>query len=162
MPSSSAAERELLRHALATIAYRASRAVLDAPASYSTLALSPTTRTPAQIVAHMGDLMDWALSMARDAEAWRTAAPSPWDAEIDRLFSTLERFDAYLATDAPLGCPPTKLLQGPIADALTHVGQLTMLRRVSGAPVRGEHYGAADIHVGRVGRHRDPPRVAID
>lgn len=160
--ASTVGERHLLRHALATIAYRASRVVPDAPRAYPDLRLSPSTRSPREIVAHIGDLMDWALTLAVGAQAWRTATPRPWDEEVDRMFAAIERLDTYLASDAPLGSPADRLLQGPIADALTHVGQLAMLRRVAGAPVRAEHYGEADISVGRVGREQPAARIQID
>jgi hypothetical protein len=161
-PTSSADERRLLRHALATIAYRASRVILDPPVGYARLQIDPTSRTPAQILAHIGDLMEWALSVARGAEKYRVSVPLAWDAEVDRCFAAIGALDAYLASDAPLAWPPERLLQAPIADALTHVGQLAMLRRAAGAPIRGEHYGMAKIEVGRVGHDQAPPRVALD
>jgi hypothetical protein len=156
------AERHLLRHALATIAYRACRVIVDPPTSYATLQIGPGSRTPEQILAHMGDLMDWALSLARGAETWHSSTPLPWEGEVDRFFAAMGRLDAYLASDAALGLPPERLLQAPIADTLTHVGQLAMLRRVAGRPVRGEHYGHARIEVGHVGRDQPPPRTTID
>jgi len=111
-----------------------------------------------QIVAHMGDLFDWALSIARGAQAWTDSSPLEWDAEVQRFFDALGRFDAYLASDAPLGAPPEQLFQGPIADALTHTGQLTMLRRLGNATMRSENYFRADIVVGRVGLEQTVPR----
>jgi hypothetical protein len=81
---------------------------------------------------------------------------------VQRFFDGLGRLDAYLASDAPLGAPPEKLFQGPLADALTHVGQLAMLRRVAGAAVKGENYFKADIAVGRVGADQPPPRREFD
>jgi hypothetical protein len=110
----------------------------------------------------MGDLMDWALSAARGKEEWHPAAPLAWEAEVDRFFAALGRLDAYLATDAPLGWPAQRLLQAPIADALTHIGQLAMLRRLAGVPVRGEYYSKAKIEVGRVGRDQAPARAQFD
>ena len=160
--TSTVGERHLLRHALATVAYRASRVVLDPPAGYADLSVGPTTRTPRQIVAHIGDLMDWALSHARGAHEWHMSTPLAWNDEVTRMFGAIERLDAYLATDAPLGWPVDHLMQAPIADALTHVGQLAMLRRLAGSPVHGEHYGDADITVGRVGRDQPAPRMVID
>jgi hypothetical protein len=158
----SPAERHLLRHALATIAYRTTRAIEDPPATYASIQIGPTSRTPVEVLAHMSDLMDWALSLACGAEKWHSSTPLPWDAEVDRFFAAVGRLDAYFASDAPLEWPPDRLLQAPIADTLTHVGQLAMLRRVAGRPVRGEHYGAASIEVGRVGRDQHPARVTID
>jgi hypothetical protein len=151
-------KRELLRHTLATVAYRGGKALRGAPESFATFKTSGSSRTPAEIVAHLGDLFDWALSIAKGAQTWRDSSPLPWDQEVERLFAALQRFDAYLASDAPLAESEEHLFQGPIADALTHVGQLTMLRRIEGAPIRSENYFKADIAVGRVGAQQSPPR----
>jgi hypothetical protein len=109
------------------------------------------TRTPVRILAHMGDLLDWALYLARGEQNWHDSMPLPWDREVARFFAALQTFDAYLASDEPLGGSAEQLFQGPIADALTHTGQLTMLRRIAGAPVRGENYARATITAGTVG-----------
>jgi hypothetical protein len=151
-------KRELLRHALATIAYRGGKAVRGAPESFATFKVHPAARTPAEIVAHAGDLFDWALSLAKGAQAWRDSPPLPWERETERFFASLGALDAYLASDAVLSETPERLFQGPIADALTHVGQLTLLRRAADAPIRSENYHKADITVGRVGADQVPPR----
>lgn len=151
-------KRELLRHALATIAYRGGKAVRGAPESFATFKVYATSRTPAEILAHVGDLFDWALSLARGTQTWHDSKPLAWDGETARFFETLGRLDAYLASDEPLGESPERLFQGPIADALTHVGQLTMLRRLEGTPMRSENYHRADIMAGRVGPEQTAPR----
>jgi hypothetical protein len=151
-------KRELLRHALATIAYRGGKAVRSAPESFAAFKAHPASRTPSEILAHVGDLFDWALSLARGTQTWKDSAPAAWDQEIDRFFAALGRFDAYLAAEEPLGESAERLFQGPIADALTHVGQLTMLRRLHGAPIRSENYHKADIAAGRVGPDQAAPR----
>jgi hypothetical protein len=153
-----AARRELLRHALATLAYRGGKAVRGAPDSFGAFHLAATSRTPVQILAHVGDLLDWALSLARGQESWRDSPPLAWPDEVSRFFDGLARLDAQLAAQDPAGASIEQLLQGPIADALTHVGQLTLLRRLAGAPVRGENYLRADIAAGRVGLDQTPPR----
>lgn len=122
-----------------------------APAHFAEFHASEKTRTPSQLVAHIGDLLDWALSIAQGKQEWHDSPLVAWDAGVQRFHTALEAFDAYLATDQPLHVPAEKLFQGPIADALTHVGQLTMLRRLAGAPIRGENYFKADIAAGRVG-----------
>lgn len=147
---------------MATVAYRASRVVLDPPAGYADFHAGSTTRTPREIVAHIGDLMDWALAHVQGAHAWRMSTPLAWADEVSRMFAAIERLDAYLASNAPLGWSADQLLQAPLADALTHVGQLAMLRRLAGAPVRGEHYSEADIVVGRVRLDQPAARMAID
>ena len=151
-------KRELLRHALATIAYRGGKAVRGAPESFATFQIHAASRTPAEILAHVGDLFDWALSLAKGAQAWHDSTPLAWNKETARFFESLGRFDAYLASSEPLGESAERLFQGPIADALTHVGQLTMLRRVEGTPMRSENYHRADIAVGRVGPDQTAPR----
>ena len=81
-----------------------------------------------------------------------TSAPLPWEEEIERFFSAVKDFDSYLASDATLVCPVEKLVQGPVGDALTHVGQIVMLRRMAGKPVRAEGYFTAEIVAGEVNR----------
>lgn len=152
----------MLRHTVATLAYRGGKALRAAPDGFSEFRISETARTSGQILAHMGDLLDWALSLAAGKQAWHTSAPLSWDGGVARFFTALEAFDAYLASDAALHAPPEKLFQGPIADALTHVGQIATRRRLAGAPVRGENYFLADITTGRVGSEQAAPRREFD
>ena len=152
----------MLRHTLATLAYRGAKAVRGANDSFASFKASETTRTPAQILAHIGDLLDWALSIAKGSETWNNAEPLPWSEEVERFHAALERFDNYLASDAGLNATCERLFQGPIADALTHVGQLTMLRRIAGAPVRGENYSRAKIAAGRVGADQETAKREFD
>jgi hypothetical protein len=153
---------DLLRHTVATLAYRAGKAVRGAPPDFAEFCAAPTSRTPGQILAHMGDLFDWALSIANGKEEWRNSSPLPWEQESARFFAALEAFDRRVALGEPLGAPEGKLFQGPVADALTHVGQLGMLRRLSGNPMRGENYFKADIAAGRVGAEQATPRREFD
>jgi hypothetical protein len=154
--------RELLRHTLATLAYRGGKTIRGTPAGFSELRAKDGSRTAGQILAHIGDLLDWALSIANGKEAWHDSAPQAWQSDVARFFSGLEKLDARLASDAPLGGTAEQLFQGPIADALTHVGQIAMLRRLAGSPVRGENYMRADIVAGRVGPEQTPPRREFD
>jgi hypothetical protein len=151
-------DRDWLRHSLATLAYRAAKAVRGAPPGFAELRLDePTAMTPGRIVAHMGDLMEWGLSMARGRQTWHDSAPGTWEADVGRFFAAVAAFDAYLASGEPLRAEAARLFQGPIADALTHVGQLATRRRLAGAPVRGENYFVANIEIGRVGLDQAPP-----
>lgn len=150
--------RFLLRHTVATLAYRGGKAVRDAPANFASYRSAESSRTPAQILAHVGDLMDWGLAMAEGRKEWHDSTPLEWGAECERFFTALKKFDDYLASEKPLRVSAEKLFQGPIADALTHVGQIAMLRRMSGAPIKGENYFVAEITVGRVGADQAPPR----
>ena len=144
-------KRVLLRHTVATVAYRGGKAVRGAPATFAAYSPDGSPRTAARILAHIGDLFDWALSQAKGAEAWTDSTALDWDREVERFFGTLQRFDEFLASDAPLAASSERLFQGAIADALTHVGQLAMMRRLAGAKMKGENYSRADIVVGRVG-----------
>ncbi len=162
MRSDSDLKRELLRHALATLAYRGGKAVRNAPANFAEYSCNATSRTPGQILAHIGDLLDWGLSIARGKQTWRDSGVQNWNQDVERFFSGLKAFDDFLASDHPLDAAPEKLLQGPIADALTHVGQIAMLRRMAGAPVKGESYFAAEITTGCVGREQTAPKREFD
>jgi len=154
--------RQFLRHAVATLAYRGGKVLRDAPASFPSLRIGEKTRTPSEILAHIGDLLDWALSIAKGEQRWNNSTPQTWEHEVSRFFDALALLDALLGSQEPLACPPEKLFQGPIADALTHVGQIALLRRLDGSPVRGENYYRADIVVGRVGREQTAPRREFD
>ncbi len=148
---------EFLRHTLSALGYRAAKAVRDAGEDFGLFRVRSGTRTPVEILAHMGDLMDWALSIARGAEAWRDSSPLPWEQEKARFFAALQAFDDFLAAAPAVSAPPEKLFQGPVADALTHTGQLTMLRRLADSPVRGDNYFRARIELGRAGERQAPP-----
>jgi hypothetical protein len=156
------ASRALLRHTVATLAYRGGKALRGAPASFADFQAGQKTRTPVQILAHVGDLFDWALSLAKGEHAWKDSTPLPWDQETARFFATLGRFDAFLASVEPLATSPERLFQGPIADALTHIGQITILRRLAGVPIKGENYFKAEIERGRTGGDQAAPRFEFE
>ena len=151
-------KRELLRHTVATVAYRGGKALRDAPESFASYVSGEGGRTPAQILAHMGDLFDWALSLAAGKQTWHDSKPLPWKQEVERFFGALKKFDDFLSSPEPLHDSAEKLFQGPIADALTHVGQIAMLRRMAGAAMRGENYHQAEITAGRVGADQAAPK----
>jgi len=155
-------KRALLRHMVATVAYRGGKAVRGAPASFASFSGDGTDRTAVKILAHIGDLYDWALTQAKGAEAWNDSTPLDWDREVDRFFAALQRFDEYLASDAPLAATPEKLFQGAIADSLTHIGQIAILRRLGGARMKSENYSRADIVAGRVGPQQTAAKREFD
>jgi hypothetical protein len=152
------ATRAFLRHTVATVAYRGGKAVRDAPASFASFSGDGSDRTAVKILAHIGDLYDWALTQAKGAEAWNNSTALPWEREVERFHAALQRFDDYLASDAPLAATPEQLFQGAIADSLTHVGQLAILRRLGGARMKSENYSKADIVAGKVGQEQTAPR----
>jgi len=152
---SSDPKRDLLRHTLATLAYRGGKAVRGASPEFA--GFTSACRTPAQVLAHIGDLLDWALSMAEGKQRWQNSEPVPWEKEVARFFAAAKAFDDFLASSNPLAVPAERLFQGPIADALTHVGQIAMMRRLAGIPIKGENYFQAEITTGRVGADQAAP-----
>ncbi|MBF8300659.1 MAG: hypothetical protein HW394_1029 [Acidobacteria bacterium] len=160
IPPDDPTTRLILRHLLATIAYRAGKAIRGTPDAFGQYRQTPDSPSSAEIVAHMGDLMEWVLLMLRGQWLWTTAIPLPWDQEIARFYRTLKALDDELASEAPIRWDPERILQGGIADALTHTGQLAMLRRLSGRRMKGESYARADIVIGRVGPDQTPPDPA--
>lgn len=157
------AGRQFLRHTLATLAYRGGKALRGVPESFGEFRAAAGSRSAAEILAHVGDLLDWALVYATEGRhEWHDRPATTWQADTTRFFDGLEALDAFLASDTALGLSAEKLFQGPIADALTHVGQIAMLRRLAGVPVRGENYLRADIVAGRVGAKQSTARREFD
>ena len=156
------AKRQLLRHTLATLAYRGGKIISNAPDNFAAFRVHETARTPGEILAHIGDLLDWALRTSEGGYVYKSSAPLPWEEESARFFAASKALDSYLASNEPLGYSAENIFQGPIADALTHVGQIALLRRMAGAPVRGESYFRAEIEAGRVGADQSTKRVEFD
>jgi hypothetical protein len=148
----------MLRHTLATLSYRAATVVRGAPNGFGDVRQAAESRSASEIMAHMGDLIDWAASIVQGRETWAESPVQSWDADVERFFASVARLDALLAGPPGGAAPAERLFQGPIADALTHVGQLAMLRRLAGAPMRGQNYSRADIVAGRVGIDQVPPK----
>lgn len=156
------AKCQMLRHTLATLAYRGGKALADAPSGFGSFRVGEKSRSPAEILAHINDLLDWAVCLASGKHVWHDSAPESWEAEVARFYCGLAEFDARLSSDEGLGFEAERLFQGPIADALTHVGQINMLRRQAGSPVRGENYFRAEIVAGRVGAEQSAERVEFE
>lgn len=154
--------RPFLRQLVATVAYRAAKVLRDVPPGFATTVFGETTRKPVLIVAHMADLMAWAASMARGEYVWKPENSGDWETEVQRFLANLATLDAELAAEGPFKASVNQLIQGPLADALTHVGQLAMLRGMAHAPVRPESYAKAEIVAGRVGLDQAAPRREFD
>ena len=153
------AEIALLRHTLATLAYRSRKVLKDVPAGFADFRPEGDARSAGQVLAHMGDLFDWALHMVEGRQVWRDSAPLPWDDEAKRFYATLRQVDARLAEGREIAVPAGSVFQGPVADALTHLGQLALMRRLAGAPVKAENYFKAEIVGGRIDpAEQTPPR----
>lgn len=142
-------KRQFMRHALAALAYRAARAVEGAPDDFAEF--RGCERTPGEILAHMGDLFDWSLSIAQGQQRWRNSQHLSWGDEKRRFFAAVSAFDDYLAGSEPVHAELEQLFQGPVADAISHVGQLAMMRRLAGYKIPGENYYVADIKAGQTG-----------
>jgi hypothetical protein len=155
-------KRDLLRHTLATLAYRGAKTLRGVPADFGGFRAGPSSRSALEILGHLGDLFDWAVELADGRNTWREAPAGDWAAQVERFFAGLRRFDERLAGPEPLAIAEERLFQGPIADALTHVGQIAMLRRLAGAAQRGENYLRADIVAGRVGAEQTAPKREFD
>jgi hypothetical protein len=155
-------ETDFLRHTVATLAYRARKAIDGAPEDFAGFRAGPSTRTPGEILVHICDVLDWGLSQVEGRQSWHDSGSVTWDEGSERFFAVLEALDRRLASGEPSAYPVTRVFQGPIADALTHVGQIAMLRRFADAPVRGENYFKAEIEAGRVGREQAAPRREFD
>jgi hypothetical protein len=143
-------KRELLRHMVATVAYRGGLAITDAPPDFATFRAHDTTRTPGELLAHIGDLLEGSHYLLKGEMVYLTSEPVPWHEGVTRFFTAVKQLDSFLASEAPLACPVEKLMQGPVGDALTHVGQIVMLRRMAGKPIRPGSYFTAEIVAGEV------------
>ena len=154
--------RTFVRHTLATLAYRGGKAIDKVPEGFSAFRTGPSSRTPGEILAHVCDLLDWLLTQAEGNERWQNSTPRAWEEDAARFHAALARLDAYLEGARPLGSAPERLFQGGIADALTHVGQINLLRRLAGSPVKGENYSRAEISAGRTGREQSAKRIEFD
>ena len=152
----------VVRHLAATLAYRAAKVLRDVPPEFPSTSFGSTSRQPVQIVAHMADLMAWAGSIARGKHEWKAAGSGDWGTEVQRFFAALSRLDQELASEGEFTGSIEQLIQGPLADALTHVGQLAMLRGMSGAAVKPENYARARIEAGVVGLEQAAPRREFD
>ena len=147
----------LVRHLVATLGYRSAKVLRDCPPGFANFGPGFQARAPVQILAHMGDLIAWANRLMETGEfVWRAEGTADWDTEVRRFFDGLAALDRAVASAGVPIDRAEKLIQAPLADALTHVGQLAMLRRAAGAPVRPESYARADIVAGRVGLEQSP------
>lgn len=152
----------MLRHLLATLAYRAAKVLRDVPIEFGQFQAGPAARRPVQIVAHMGDLMSWGIALARGEHVWKAEGSGDWNIEVNRFLDRLAGLDQALEAGALPPGAEEKLIQGPLTDALTHVGQLAILRGLAGCPVRPESYARAEIVAGRLGLAQAAPVREFD
>ena len=139
----------LFRHLIATLGHRFGVAVKDSPPGFADYIACPGARTPGQVLAHIHVLVEWSTNVVQGGGERPQEAALVWDQAVRRLYQLLQSLDDAVVHAEGKAFPIEKLLQGPIADALTHVGQLTMLRRMAGAPVQTDSYFRADISAGQ-------------
>ena len=154
--------RIMLRHLVATLAYRAAKVLRDAPADFGTFQVAVAARRPVQIVAHMADLMSWGVTLANGEYVWKAEGGDGLEYGGRALLRQAGRARRGARSCRPARGRREKLIQGPLADALTHVGQLALLRGAAGAPIRPESYARADIAAGRVGMTQSAPVTEFD
>lgn len=155
-------EAQILRHFLAALAYRTQKAVRGAPVEFGDFEAGNLVRSPKEIVRHMTSVLGYARGMFRGAGD-RPQPLSTLEAELERFHAVLVDLSRHLeAGDEPVGVTLTQLLQGPFSDAMTHAGQLAMLRRLHGTPVSPENFVLADIDVSNVGAMQPDPRAPAE
>ncbi len=143
-------DRRLLRHFLAALAYRTQKAVRDAPDEFADFRAAPGIRTPHQLLRHMSDVLGYARTTF-EGDSWRAHTLPGFDDEIARFHQGLETLTQAIETTSLGRVTPGQLLQGPLADAMTHAGQLAMLRRLAGSPIPPENFIVAQIDADNVG-----------
>ncbi len=147
----------MLRHFLAALAYRTQKALRGVPESFFSFRAAPKARTPLELVQHMESVLGYARTFFTGGEYNQTPLVDV-QAEIVRFHTTLEELARLLESDAPLeGITPEKLLQGPFSDAMTHAGQIAMLRRLAGSPVEPENFIYADIRPDNLSANQPAP-----
>ena len=153
------ATRALLRHFLAALAYRTQKALRGAPPGFGAFAAGHDVRTPAALLRHMTSVLGYAGSQFGGGR--RRPDPLPdVPAELARFHATVAALAAHLEAGNPLlGITPEQLLQGPLSDAMTHAGQLALLRRLAGSPVAPEDFVEAAVSPDRLGPDQALPRA---
>jgi hypothetical protein len=150
-------KREMLRHFLAALAYRTQKALREAPAEFAGFSAGNQTRTPKELVRHMSSVLGYARTFFVGG-SYRAQPLETLEDEIIRFHSLVEDLANYLDSETPLiGVTEEQLLQGPLSDAMTHAGQLAMLRRLAGVPVAPENFVFAGIHRHRLGPDQPSP-----
>jgi hypothetical protein len=150
-------QRRLLRHFLAALAYRTQKAVREAPDQFAFFRAGQDVRTPAELVRHMTSVLGYSRTFFIGGKYSANQLPSLQD-ELDRFHRMIEDLASHLEEGTPLrGITAEQLLQGPFSDAMTHAGQLAMLRRLAGTPVPPENFVMAEIDPKRLGQDQAMP-----
>jgi hypothetical protein len=148
--------RRILRHMVATIAYRSSRSLRDSPAGFPDVRLPGESKSAAELLLHMSNVLAFAVATVTNTERIRHE-PLEWVREVDRFYALLGDLDSKLAGTVEIEPGmDLKLVQGPLSDVLTHIGQLHAMRRAAGAPVAATNYIKAEIHIGCTSLMKQP------
>jgi len=155
--------RRMLQHFLAGLAYRFQKALRGAPAGFSEFNAGSKTRTPHELVWHLSGLMGYASTMFHGAR-YQPPRLDSFDEEIDRFHATLQALhDDFGNPDLTASISDEQFLHGPLSDAMTHVGQIALLRRLAGSPVASENFIFAKISPANLTRHQaDPVHPDLD
>jgi len=150
--------RPLLCHFLAALAYRTQKALRGAPESFGTFRAADGIRTPAELLRHMSGVLGYARTFFIGGQNRPEPLPSLQD-EIIRFHELISELVQHIEADTPLreGMTAERLLQGPFTDAMTHAGQLAMLRRFAGDPVAPENFIFASIDPHQLGPDQPTP-----
>lgn len=151
-------KRQVLRHFLAALAYRTQKALRDAPAGFDSFRPAAGVRTPAELVCHMTSVLGYSRTFFVGGQ-YRPDPLGSLQAEAMRFHEMLVDLAHHLEAGTPLleGMSPERLLQGPLADAMSHAGQLAMVRRLFGSPVPPENFIVAHIDGERCGPQQAEP-----
>jgi hypothetical protein len=154
-------QRKLLRHFLAALAYRTQKALRGAPPGFSKFRAAPQVRTPHELIHHMDSVLGYARTFFIGG-SYRPPVFPDFDSTVAHFHETLTDLARHLEVGTEMhGITPEILLQGPFADAMTHAGQLAMLRRMAGSPVPPENFIFATISPANLGPDQPSP-VAPD
>lgn len=150
-------KRRLLRHFLAALAYRTQKALRGAPENFGRFEAGHQVRTPAELVRHMTSVLGYARTFFIGGR-YRAEPLEDLAAEVRRFHAMLEDLARHLASETELRTTTEeRLLQGPFADAMTHAGQLAMLRRLAGSPIPPENFIEAAVDAQNLGPDQPQP-----
>ncbi len=149
--------KHLLKHFLASLAYRTQKALRGAPSDFANFCVVPGVRTPEQLVRHMSGVLSYALSRLTGSDS-QIPPPQDFEAEVARFHELLQKLGEQLDRGGAFQkTTPEQLLQGPFADAMTHAGQLAMLRRLAGSPIPPENFHEAAVSTENLSSHQPSP-----
>jgi len=149
--------RHLLQHFLAALAYRTQKALRDAPQGFDAFTAGENVRSPHQLLWHMTSVIGYARTMLRGG-TFSPPGLATLEEEIVRFHDTLRALhDDFGDESLTAQISDEQFLQGPLSDAMTHAGQLAMLRRMFGSPVASENFIFAAVHTDNVSASQAEP-----